>query len=101
MRRAVQVTLSLLVVFALLGPFDCFAASQRSHEAADCCLKGKCVPKARADECCKNAAPDRDLLGPKSTNHRPAAPALALVAVPSQNPPLSVTPVNVSVEHPP
>ena len=101
MRRGFQVAFSLLAVFALVKPFDCFAASPRSHEAANCCLKGKCVPKASSDECCKNAVPDQGQLAPKSTHHRPALDALALIVVLSQDPPRALTGLSEPVKHPP
>ena len=44
----------------LVRPFDCFAAAAPSHEAAACCLKGKCGPTAKSDECCKNSVPNGD-----------------------------------------
>ena len=101
MRRGLQVTFSLLVVFALLRPFDCFAASPRTQEAANCCLKGKCAPKASSDECCKNAVPDRDQLAPKSTDHRSTLDSLTLVAVLSREPLRAVTGLSEPVKHPP
>src|SRR5262245_39957077 len=101
MRRGLQVTFSLLAVLALLGPFDCFATSPRTHEAADCCLKGKCGPKASSDECCKNAAPDRGQLAPESTDHRPALNSLGLVVVFSPSSPLDVSDLSEPVKHPP
>jgi hypothetical protein len=99
MRRGFQVTFSLLAVFALVRPFDCFAASPRRHEAVNCCLKGKCVPKASSDECCKNAVPEGQL-APKSTHDRPALDALALIVVLSQDP-RALTGLSEPVKHPP
>jgi len=91
---------SVLVALALLSPLDCFAATPRTREAADCCLQAKCAPKATSDECCKNKAPERDRLGPNSSDHQPAAGPLSLVAVLSLNP-LVIAGLNEPVKHPP
>jgi hypothetical protein len=56
MRRGVQIVVSLLAIVLLVRPFDCFA-NVRTREAMACCLKGKCVPSANADDCCKNTVP--------------------------------------------
>lgn len=70
MRRGLHIAISLIAVALLLGPFDCFAAGVPSSHAADCCMKGKCVPTANSDECCKNSAPDRDQFVPsKAAEH--------------------------------
>jgi len=101
MRRAVQVTFGLLAVFALIRPFDCFAAGPQSREAAQCCLKDKCLPTANADECCKTGVPERDQLAPKSIDHRPVLISLAWAAVLSLDAPLTITNLSNPVKHPP
>jgi hypothetical protein len=58
MKRGIQIFVSLLAVVLLVRPFDCFVGAKPSQQAMDCCLKGKCIPSAQSDECCKNAAPD-------------------------------------------
>ena len=69
MRRGVQIVVSLLAIVLLVRPFDCFA-SVRTREALDCCLKGKCVPGANADDCCKNTVPAANhLLASKAAGH--------------------------------
>lgn len=70
MRRGFHIAISLMVVVLLVRPFDCFAATAPSRQAADCCLKGKCVPTANSDECCKNTVPDNNQLAPsKAAEH--------------------------------
>jgi hypothetical protein len=56
MVRRTKIVLSLLAVVLLVRPFDCFA-SARTPQAMECCLKGKCAPTAKADDCCKNTVP--------------------------------------------
>ena len=60
MHRRIHIIVSLLAVVLLVRPFDCFAASTPHRKEADCCLKGKCAPTAKSDECCRNNAPDSD-----------------------------------------
>jgi len=80
MRRGIHITISLMAVILLIRPFDCLAVGTPSREAADCCLKGKCVPTANSDECCKNPLPDNDQIAPsKVVGH--SSPLIALTAV--------------------
>lgn len=58
MRHGIHIAVTLMAVILVIRPFDCFAARTPSRQAADCCLKGKCVPTANSDECCKNTVPD-------------------------------------------
>jgi hypothetical protein len=101
MRRGVQIVISLLAVVLLLRPFDCFA-NARTHEAMDCCLKGKCAPTAKADDCCKNTLPGVTLVVvSKAARH--GTPVLALAAV-SISPALPTPVVRASddlLRHPP
>ena|SRR6185437_1903997 len=80
MRRGIHITISLMAVILLIRPFDCFAVGTSSREAADCCLKGKCVPTANSDQCCKNLLPDNDQIAPsKVAGH--SSPLIAMTAV--------------------
>ena len=84
MRRGVQIVVSLLAIVLLARPFDCFA-NVRTREAMDCCLKGKCVPSANADDCCKNTIPAANhLLPSKAAGHwtPTLAPGVPFVSAP-------------------
>jgi hypothetical protein len=95
MRRGVQIVVSLLAIVLLVRPFDCFANS-RTPEAMACCLKGKCVPSANADDCCKNTVPAvNSLLISKTAGHW--TPMLAL-GVPSVSAPLPPSAVQTHVD---
>ena len=90
MRRGVQIVVSLLAIVLLAHPFDCFA-SARTREAMDCCLKGKCVPSANADDCCKNTVPAANhFLGSKAAGHWTPMVALGTPSVSVSLPPLPV-----------
>lgn len=39
-----------MAVILLLRPLECFGLTV---EAADCCIKGTCLPTATSDDCCK------------------------------------------------
>jgi hypothetical protein len=80
MRRGFHIAISLMAVVLLIRPFDCFAAGTPSRHAADCCLKGKCIPTANSDECCKNTAPDNNQLAPSKAAEHPS-PLIALTVV--------------------
>jgi hypothetical protein len=102
MRHGFQIAISLMAVILLLRPFDCFAGAAPRRQAMDCCLKGKCVPTAKSDECCKNTVPDRNQLAPsKAADH--SSPLIALVAVHIPAPVSSFTfgGVGDPVRHPP
>jgi hypothetical protein len=102
MRRGIHITISLMAVILLVRPFDCFAVGTPSRQAADCCLKGKCVPTANSDECCKNPLPNNDQIAPsKAAEH--SSPLIALTVV---HTPLLVSPTFLAiasdlVRHPP
>ena len=90
MRRGVQIVVSLLAIILLVHPFDCFA-NVRTREAMNCCLKGKCVPSANADDCCKNTIPAANhLLASKAAGHWTPMLALAVPSVSAPLPPLAV-----------
>ncbi len=95
MRRSVQIVISLLAIILLVRPFDCFS-NVRTREAMDCCLKGKCVPSANADDCCKNTVPAANhLLLSKAAGHW--TPMLAL-RVPFVSAPLPPTTAQIHVD---
>ena len=95
MRRGVQIVVSVLAILLMVRPFDCFARA-RTREAMDCCLKGKCVPSANADDCCKNTVPAaKHFLTSKAAGHW--TPVLSL-GVPAVSPPLPLLPVRISVD---
>jgi hypothetical protein len=62
MRPGIRIAVTLLAVLALIRPFDCFTSGVRTREAAACCLKGQCYPRANSDDCCKNSVPDDNRL---------------------------------------
>src|SRR5579863_8155547 len=95
MRRGVQIVVSLLAIVLLARPFDCFA-NVRTREAMDCCLRGKCVPSANADDCCKNTIPAANhLLASKAAGHW--TPMLAL-GVPFVSAPLPTFTVQIALD---
>jgi hypothetical protein len=101
MRRGLHIAISLLVVVLLLRPFDCFAAGTPSRQAADCCLKGNCVPTANSDECCKSIVPNNDQIAPsKVAGHSSPLIALTAVHIPILVPPTFLA-VGDPVSHPP
>ena len=82
MKRGIKVVISLVAVLMLLRPFDCFASGPRTREAMTCCLKGKCAPSAKADDCCKNNVPDAgQFVGSYVTDHSAPVPTIAPAAV--------------------
>ena len=90
MRRGVQIVVSLLAIVMLVRPFDCFA-SARTREAMACCLKGKCVPSSKADDCCKNTVPAANhLLHSKAAGHWTMMLALGVPFVSAPIPPSAV-----------
>ena len=102
MRRGVHIAISLMAVILLIRPFDCFAASTPSRQAADCCLKGRCVPTANSDECCKNTVPDNNQLAPsKAAEHSSPLIALTVVHIPLLISPTFLAIASDLVRHPP
>ena len=89
-----------MVAVLLVRPFDCFAATAPSRQAADCCLKGKCVPTANSDGCCKNIVPDDNQLAPsKAAVHSSPLIALTVVHIPNMVSPFLAA--GDPVSHPP
>ena len=102
MRRAIDITVSVLVALVLVSPLDCFAAKTQRPEAMECCLKGKCEPSAKSAECCKVGVPDRDQVGSQPTDHRTALNVLSVVAVlPVDSPLINHTSLGEPFKHPP
>src|SRR5678809_846315 len=100
MRRGLHISIGLMLAVLLLAPFDCFAAGTPDRQAADCCLKGKCVPTANSDECCKNPLPDNDQIAPSKVTGR-SSPLIALTAhMPTLASPTFLA-VGGPVSHPP
>jgi hypothetical protein len=89
MKRGIQIVVSLWAIVLLARPFDCFA-NARTPEAMKCCMKGQCVPSAKADDCCKNTVPDTNhFLAAKTTGHR--TPLVALDPAPVSMPLLELS----------
>lgn len=69
MQRGIHIAVTLIAVVAVIAPLDCFTNGVRTREAAVCCLKGNCHPRANADDCCKNTLPETSrLMPPTATN---------------------------------
>ena len=101
MKRGLQIVVSLLAIVVLTRPFDCFA-NARTPEAMRCCMKGRCAPSAKADDCCKNTVPDTNhFLGAKAAGHRTHLVALAPTLGSVPLPALSVPVWEDSGRHPP
>ena len=84
MRRKVQIVASMVVMLLLIRPLDCFAFGSAARETAECCMKGKCAPTAKADDCCRASVPDssQSVPGASACN---ASPLISVVAVPFAN----------------
>ena len=67
MHRSIRVVVSLAAVVLLARPFECFAGNTPDPKTMDCCLKGKCAPTAKSDECCKNNTPESKALATLKT----------------------------------
>src|SRR3954447_4423467 len=72
MQRSIHIRAALLCVLLLIKPFDCFSGGQFTQKAANCCKKGKCVPSANADDCCKGTLPGGKQLVASKAPHDPA-----------------------------
>lgn len=70
MQRGFHIAIAVLAILLLVKPFDCFAGGAWTQKATDCCKKGKCAPRADADECCNaTAAGSNQFLGSKTPDH--------------------------------
>jgi hypothetical protein len=47
-----------IAILLLIRPLDCLAFGTSPGETSQCCLKGKCAPTAKADDCCRASVPD-------------------------------------------
>src|SRR5437879_6559990 len=102
MRRGIHMAISLTAVLLLVGPFDCFASGALSQKAADCCLKGKCAPTAKSDECCRNTIPDAgQLVTSKAPDHPSPLVVFTAAHIPTLISPLTFECLVAPVTHPP
>jgi hypothetical protein len=102
MKQGIHFVVSLLAVILLVRPFDCFASGLRDRDAMDCCLKGKCAPTAKSDDCCKNTVPgDSHLLPSQAANHSTSTFAVARASVSIALPVLTDQGAVASLRHPP
>jgi len=94
--------ISLIAVLLLIRPFDCFATGAPSQKSADCCLKGKCAPAAKSDECCKNTVPDgNQLVTSKAADHSFPLVAFTVVRISNLISSLTFERFAAPVKHPP
>src|SRR5437899_2453641 len=102
MQRGIHIAISLMAVVLLARPFDCLAAGAPSQKAADCCLKGKCTPTAKSDECCARSVPDgNQFVKSKAADHASPLAAVLAAHIPDM---VSASPVHSladPVRHPP
>jgi hypothetical protein len=78
MRRKVQIVVSLIAMVVLITPLDCLAFGSSPSETAKCCMKGKCAPTAKADDCCRASVPDSSQSVP-AARARYVSPLICLV----------------------
>lgn len=79
-RRKVQIVVSVIAMVLLIRPLDCLAFGSSASETAKCCLKGKCAPTAKADDCCSASVPDSSLSVP-GAGAAYACPPIDLIGV--------------------
>ena len=80
MRRGIHIVISLVVILALVRPFDCFAG-MTTRKAADCCARGKCLPTSDADDCCKATLPADTQIVAAKISHFTSVPSLDFSAI--------------------
>jgi hypothetical protein len=101
MRRGVHIAVTLLAVFLLVRPFDCYAGGKFDQKAADCCKKGKCSP-SNPDDCCKATVQGGNhLVTPKAANHSVPVLEATIVDAASSTSQLLLTSLFVEVHPPP
>lgn len=102
MKRGIHMIVSLLAVLLLAKPFDCFASGAPNPEVMDCCLKGKCAPVAKSNQCCSISASDGNqfVLSKESGRWAPPADAPAAPAFPAA-PGLALRGPVDTLSHPP
>jgi hypothetical protein len=102
MRRSMHIAVAATAVLLLVRPFDCFAGGAPSKKVADCCLKGKCAPTAKSDECCKNTVPAAgQLLTSKAVDHSSPLITLTTTGIPILISTLMFDGLVDTVRHPP
>lgn len=86
---------AVIGAYLLVAPFDCFATTGLTREAADCCTKGKCLPTKNSDSCCKRTVPNgRDFV---SASREALVHSLApIYLIADEQPALSFTQGSVS-----
>jgi hypothetical protein len=101
MQRGLQISIALAAVVLLTRPFDCFASGEPSQKVADCCLKGKCVPTANSDECCKNTVPSSGQLVTSKADDSSPLIAFTAAHISTLISPATFERLVASVRHPP
>ncbi len=102
MRRGIHIVMSLIAVILLVRPFDCFALGAPIQKVADCCLKGKCAPTAKSDDCCKNTVPDgNQLVTSKAADHSHPLVTFTVARIPILISPWMFDGLVDTVRHPP
>ncbi len=101
MHRGVNVVFTLLAVFLLVRPFDCFSSGKFDQKAVDCCKKGKCSP-SNADNCCKATVPGGNhIVIAQAGQHSEPVLLAVTVDMPSGELQLSAISCSVEIRHPP
>ena len=94
MQRSVQIAIALLAILLVAKPFDCFAGGAWAKKDMDCCKKGKCTPRADADDCCKATTPNgNQFLGGKPVDHSAPVAELTSAYEPQPGSPLFFEPL--------
>src|SRR5262245_50575872 len=102
MKRSIHITVSLLAIIILIRPFDCFASSERATSQIECCLKGKCTPSAKSDDCCRSSVPDASqFVVSKIADHFTLLPAVESDTAAFQTPQLGPSRPTGTLRHPP
>ena len=102
MQRGIHISIALIAVLLLVRPFDCFAIGASSQKAAECCLKGKCVPTAKSDDCCKNTVPDgNQLVTSKAADHLHPLVSFTAAHIPTLISPWTFDGFVDTIRHPP
>src|ERR1017187_1848011 len=102
MWRKVQIAVSVIAMLLLIRPLDCLAFGASPRDAAKCCVKGKCSPTAKSDDCCRASVPDNSQSMPGAVAGH-SAPLIDLVAVqlPNSVPSLRFDMHSDTARHPP
>jgi hypothetical protein len=81
MRRKVQIVVSMMAMLLLIRPLDCLAFGADPAATTKCCMKGKCAPTAKADDCCRASVPGDSQCVPGATADYPS-PQIHVAATP-------------------